>query len=319
MKKTLLVAVIAATALIPPAALAQERGGRWGGRGGQSDGASQQRQSAPQDRGSWRQSNGGQQTQSVPAPQQQPQRQWNGGNRGGGQWNGGNRGGQWNGGQQSRGDWGQRGQGQLPQAQQAQAVPQQSRGDWNGNRGQQFRGDRNQWNGGQGAQRPRGDRNQWNSGSQSPQQFRGDRSPYRGDANRGDRGGQWNRGNRDWNGSSGWNCDNGYRGDRGGQWNNRWRNDGRYDWRGYRNGNRSLYRLPRYYAPSGWGYGYRRFGIGYTLSEMLFAPQYWINDPFYYRLPEAYGPYRWVRYYNDALLVDVDTGEVVDVINDIFW
>ena len=41
--------------------------------------------------------------------------------------------------------------------------------------------------------------------------------------------------------------------------------------------------------------------------------------PYDYRLPEAYGPYRWVRYYNDALLVDIYTGEVVDTVYDIFW
>ena len=41
--------------------------------------------------------------------------------------------------------------------------------------------------------------------------------------------------------------------------------------------------------------------------------------PYAYRLPEAYGPYRWVRYYNDALLVDIRDGRVVDVVNDIFW
>ena len=52
---------------------------------------------------------------------------------------------------------------------------------------------------------------------------------------------------------------------------------------------------------------------------MLFSSNYWINDPFYYRLPPAYGPYRWVRYYNDALLVDIYTGQVVDVEYDIFW
>ncbi|WP_409574764.1 RcnB family protein [Sphingopyxis sp. PET50] len=33
----------------------------------------------------------------------------------------------------------------------------------------------------------------------------------------------------------------------------------------------------------------------------------------------AYGGYRWVRYYNDALLVDTYSGEVVDVIYDFFW
>jgi hypothetical protein len=36
-------------------------------------------------------------------------------------------------------------------------------------------------------------------------------------------------------------------------------------------------------------------------------------------LPPAYGPYRWVRYYNDALLVDIYTGRVVDTVYDIFW
>lgn len=55
------------------------------------------------------------------------------------------------------------------------------------------------------------------------------------------------------------------------------------------------------------------------LSAPLFVEDYWIDDPWTYRLPEVYGPYRWVRYYNDALLVDVDSGEVIDVIHDIFW
>ena len=144
----------------------------------------------------------------------------------------------------------------------------------------------------------------------------------------GNRGGQWDRGNPNWNRNNdrgwndrnrGWDNNRGWRGNDRGRWNNGWRNDRRYDWRDYRNSNRGIYRLPRYYAPSGWGYGYRRFTIGYTLSSILFSSQYWINDPYYYRLPEVYGPYRWVRYYNDALLVDVETGEVVDTIYDIFW
>ena len=32
-----------------------------------------------------------------------------------------------------------------------------------------------------------------------------------------------------------------------------------------------------------------------------------------------HGPYRWVRYYDDVLLVDIYSGEVVDVIYDFFW
>ena len=31
------------------------------------------------------------------------------------------------------------------------------------------------------------------------------------------------------------------------------------------------------------------------------------------------GPYRWIRYYDDALLVDTYSGEVVDVIHRFFW
>lgn len=103
------------------------------------------------------------------------------------------------------------------------------------------------------------------------------------------------------------------------QWNRGWRGDGRYDWSEYRQGNRSAFRLPRYYAPSNWNGGYRRFSIGITLSSQLWGQNYWIEEPAYYRLPPAYGPYRWVRYYNDALLIDIRSGYVVDTVYDIFW
>ncbi|MBX9814395.1 MAG: RcnB family protein, partial [Sphingomonas sp.] len=102
-------------------------------------------------------------------------------------------------------------------------------------------------------------------------------------------------------------------------WNRDWRRDQRYDWRGWRDYNRFVFRQPPYRAPFGWGFGYRRFAIGITLQPFFFDQQYWIADPFYYHLPPAYYPYQWVRYYNDALLVDVETGEVVDAIYDIFW
>ncbi|MBD8470623.1 MULTISPECIES: RcnB family protein [unclassified Sphingomonas] len=104
-----------------------------------------------------------------------------------------------------------------------------------------------------------------------------------------------------------------------GAWNRGWRSDNRYGWSDYRASNRGAYRLPRYYAPNGWGSGYRRFGIGFSLNSILYNQNYWIQDPYTYRLPEAYGPYRWVRYYNDALLVDLDSGRVVDTVYDIFW
>ncbi|WP_313958547.1 RcnB family protein [Novosphingobium sp. 9] len=72
-----------------------------------------------------------------------------------------------------------------------------------------------------------------------------------------------------------------------------------------------------YYAPYR-GYSYRRVGIGFSLGALFYGERYWINDPWYYRLPPAYEPYRWVRYYDDVLLVNVYTGDVVDVIYDFF-
>lgn len=103
------------------------------------------------------------------------------------------------------------------------------------------------------------------------------------------------------------------------RWDNRgWRNDRRYDWYRYRAANRSLFRLGRYYAPFR-GYSYSRISIGFRLGGPFYANRYWIHDPWRYRLPDAYGPYRWVRYYDDALLVDIYSGEVVDVIHNFFW
>ena len=102
-------------------------------------------------------------------------------------------------------------------------------------------------------------------------------------------------------------------------WDRGWRNDRRYDWQRYRARNRAIYRMPHYYAPRGWSYGYRRPSIGIYLDAMFFASNYWINDPWYYRLPPAGYGYRWIRYYNDALLIDERTGYVVDVITDFFY
>lgn len=103
------------------------------------------------------------------------------------------------------------------------------------------------------------------------------------------------------------------------RWDHRgWRGDNRYDWYRYRAANRHIYRPGRYYAPYR-GYSYSRIGIGFRLGSLFYANRYWINDPWHYRLPPAYGPYRWVRYYDDALLVDIYSGQVVDVIHDFFW
>jgi hypothetical protein len=101
------------------------------------------------------------------------------------------------------------------------------------------------------------------------------------------------------------------------RWTNHWRNDRRYDWRRYRDRNRSRFHLGFYYDPFGWSY--RRWNIGFNLWPSYYSSRYWLNDPWQYRLPPAYGPYRWIRYHNDALLVNIYTGQVVDVIYSFFW
>ncbi|MGL4313295.1 MAG: RcnB family protein [Sphingomonas sp.] len=188
------------------------------------------------------------------------------------------------------------------------AQPQQG---WRGDARDDHRRDGGDWN------RGRGDGNR-DQGGLANQGWRGTTDAQRGrDGWPGDN--HW-RENRD-GGRGYYNDGRGYYGDRDGdrRWNNDWRRDRQYDWHGYRDYNRQLYHLPRYYAPYGWGYGYRRFSIGFTLDAILYGENYWISDPFYYRLPPAYGPYRWVRYYDDALLVNIYTGQVVDVVYDIFW
>ncbi len=101
------------------------------------------------------------------------------------------------------------------------------------------------------------------------------------------------------------------------QWNTSWRNNSRYDWQNYRHRHRSLFHLGFYYDPFGWGYS--PFQIGWRMWPAYYGSRYWINDPWMYRLPYAPPGYRWVRYWNDALLVDTWTGTVVDVIPGFFW
>jgi len=101
------------------------------------------------------------------------------------------------------------------------------------------------------------------------------------------------------------------------QWSTNWRNNSRYDWRNYRHHHRNRFHLGFYFDPFGWGY--QPFQIGWRLWPAYYGSRYWIDDPYSYRLPYAPPGYEWVRYYNDALLVDTWTGEVVDVIPNFFW
>ena len=258
MRRALWTLVMAAGALLPGLAAAQDRAGGFRGEGGYR---------------------GGEMRAPVPAGNGQ---RWGGGDRG---------------------NW-------QPRPTPQQAAPQQP-----SPRPRPFQGQRD----------PNPGRD-WQGRDRPPVPGLQPRPDWRGDRN-GRPGGNWQRPDGNRRPSTGWQRDRAdwqdqYRGqwdfqDRA-AWNRGWRNDDRYDWNRYRAANRGAYRLPRYYAPHGWSYGYRRFQVGVVLSDVLFARNYWIDDPWDYRLPPADEPYRWVRYYDDALLVDLYSGQVVDTVYDMF-
>jgi len=287
MRKALMGIILAATVMTPIAAEAQ-RGWRGGGdndRGSHSRGDGGGNRGGGEGRAARIESrNESRQSQNNPAPQQQQQ-------------------------------------APQPRAQVAQPPRGEggNRGSWRGN----DNNNRGNWRGG-------GDGNRGGRGNQPsiyPQAWQGDpndprlqryreterRNQNRGyDRNRrGDRDGNW-RGDRDGN----------WRGDRHrnwrNDWNRGWRNDNRYNWSSWRGRNRHIYHLSPYYSPYR-NWSYRRFSVGLFLDSLFYSQRYWIGDPWQYRLPAAPYGTQWVRYYNDVLLVDIYTGEVVDVIYDFFW
>lgn len=93
------------------------------------------------------------------------------------------------------------------------------------------------------------------------------------------------------------------------------RDYGRNDWRGYRQSNRALYRGGNWRSD----YRYRTFAPGVRIGAGYFAPRYYVNDYGRYRLPRPGYNQRWVRHYNDVLLIDVRRGRVIDVLRNFYW
>lgn len=295
---------------------------------------------APAPRGNW---GGGQQAIQPAPPRADPQFSQPRGDRG-------ERGG-WGG----RGAWrGEPRDGGQPAVQAPVQAPQQrpERADWQERR---QAGGNGAWQGDRTSPRPAPpqgvtggqdwrNRGEWRGGDNPPNRdadrrgddrrgndHRGDRDDHRWDgANRG----QWDDGNRanrtnrgPWPNSGQW--DNRNRSQRNGsdhrgvwsgnghRWDaDRWRNDNRYDWRSWRDTHHDRFRW-HYSAPR--GYHYRSVYRGFFLEPFFYGSSYWLEDPYEYRLPPVEWPLRWVRYYDDALLVDVTSGEVLDVIQGFFF
>ena len=93
------------------------------------------------------------------------------------------------------------------------------------------------------------------------------------------------------------------------------RQEAREDWQDYRRSHRDVYRAGNWNAP----FRYSRWNAGAQLRPAYYSSRYYIADPYRYRLPRPAANQRWVRHYNDVLLVNVRTGRVMTVHRGFFW
>ncbi|MES3152112.1 RcnB family protein [Sphingomonas faeni] len=70
-------------------------------------------------------------------------------------------------------------------------------------------------------------------------------------------------------------------------------------------------------APGGWA-AYRRPHRGWAVPGYWNAPRFQVGDWATYDLPQPPQGYNWVRYYDDAVLID-PRGSVYDTVNDVDW
>jgi len=77
------------------------------------------------------------------------------------------------------------------------------------------------------------------------------------------------------------------------------------------------YHYGSYRRPFGWYY--RNWGLGDILPALFFGQQYWLSDYYDFGLEAPPPGTVWVRYGDDALLIDRDTGEVIQVVHGVFY
>ena len=77
------------------------------------------------------------------------------------------------------------------------------------------------------------------------------------------------------------------------------------------------YHFGTYNAPQ--GYAYHRYSYGDRLPQGYFVQSFWITNYLNFGLIAPPDGYVWVRYGPDAVLIDEDTGEIVQVVYDQFY
>ncbi len=102
-------------------------------------------------------------------------------------------------------------------------------------------------------------------------------------------------------------------------WDRSWRQFQKFDWLAVRDAKPNLFKMTHYENPYGRDFSYRPLSVGNYLDTRFAADAFMIRNEASLGLPDDYGPYRWVRYYDDAVLVDMRAGKVIDVVYDMFW
>lgn len=94
------------------------------------------------------------------------------------------------------------------------------------------------------------------------------------------------------------------------------RQDRREDWQRWRDSNRNDFRRGNWRAP----FRYRTFSAGAVMPRNYWGSRYYVNNWNAYRLPSP-GPrhFRYVRHYDDVLLVDTRNGRVVRAYRNFYW
>ena len=93
------------------------------------------------------------------------------------------------------------------------------------------------------------------------------------------------------------------------------RQEYREDRQDYRRNQRGAYKGGRFTAP----FKYRSFNNGARLSVSYYQPRYYVSNYNAYRLQAPSHNQRYVRHYNDLLLVNVRNGNVVRVFRNLYY
>ena len=88
----------------------------------------------------------------------------------------------------------------------------------------------------------------------------------------------------------------------------------RFTYRGH--DSERIHIAPFVYPP---GWAYRRWAVGAALPPVFLVRDYWYADWATLGLAPPEPGFQWVRYGPDLLLVNVTTGQVVDVAYDVFY